>query len=44
MYVENGESQRQSFFPKAADRPVMKSMPHLLKRGTAVSREEHRTT
>lgn len=41
-YVENGKSHRQSFFPGAADRSVMRSMPHLLKRGTAVSSGEHR--
>lgn len=28
-------------FPLVVDRPVMKSMPHLLKRGTAVSIEDH---
>lgn len=38
LHVENGKSHRQSFFPRAADRSVMRSMPHLLKRGTAVSR------
>lgn len=42
MHVENGKSHRQSFFPGAADRSVMRSMPHLLKRGTAVSSGDHR--
>lgn len=41
LHVENGKSHRQSFFPRAADRSVMRSMPHLLKRGTAVSRGDH---
>lgn len=40
--MENGKSHRQSFFPGAADRSVMRSMPHLLKRGTAVSSGDHR--
>lgn len=41
-HVENGKSHRQSFFPGAADRSVMSSMPHLPKRGTAVSSGHHR--
>lgn len=41
MHVKNGKSHRQSFFPGAADRSVMRSMPHLLKRGTAVSSGDH---
>lgn len=32
LHVENGESHRQLFSPQAADRSVMRSMPHLLKR------------
>lgn len=42
MHMENGKSHRQSFFPGAADRSVMRSMPHLLKRGTAVSSGDRR--